>query len=136
MTESKHQLPKPDDAPSVAHSFTGIDPTEVYRQLEKAADEYANAERAALLAENMADTVYDSVFKALPPDAGAMELRKVTARSSELCKKARIDAIESRAKALKAKLKWQALMVKMDFLRTLETSLREQARRLGGAPGG
>lgn len=105
-----------------------IDPIKIYDEMTEAAERYANSQRVADLCEAAAEYAFDTVFLSIGD--GSVDKRKAQARSSVRHQEALKAYIDARKVALRDKLEWTALVTKLDFVRTLETSLRAQVQHI------
>lgn len=105
-----------------------IDPHKVYDEMSEAAERYAETQYVADMADKAAENAFDKAFLALRDEPGSIDRKKAQARASQQHQDALSAAIAAKREALKAKLSWQALVTKLEFVRTLETSLRAQAQ--------
>lgn len=105
-----------------------LDPHLIYDEMTEAADRYAETQYISDLAEKVAEKAFDDAFLALRDEPGSIDRKKAQARASQQHQDALSAAIAAKREALKAKLSWQALVTKLEFVRTLETSLRAQAQ--------
>jgi hypothetical protein len=104
-----------------------VDPDEIYAEMTAAADQYASDAYVADLAEIAADNAIDRAMLALRDGPGPLEMKRAEARSSRDAQEAAQALAGAKKTALASKLRWQALTTKLDFLRSLESSLRAQA---------
>ena len=104
-----------------------VDPDEIYAEMTAAADQYASDAYVADLAEIAADNAIDRAMLALRDGPGPLEMKRAEARSSKDALEAAEALAGAKRTALASKLRWQALVTKLDFLRSLESSLRAQA---------
>lgn len=107
-----------------------IDPHKTYDEMMEVADRYVEANYIADMADAAAEHAYDRAFLALKDEPGSVERKKAQARLNTTYQDALKAAIEARKHALKGKLEWQAVTTKLEFQRTLETSLRAQAQHI------
>ena len=112
-----------------------LNPEAIYDEMSSVADQYAHANYVAELAEHAADNEFDKAMLALRADPGSLEMKRAEARSSPDVQRAYKALAEAKRGALRMKLEWQALTTRLEFVRTMETSLRAQAQyvnKMGG----
>lgn len=107
-----------------------IDPEKVYDEMNEAAEDYSASQHIADLAEAAADFAFDRAFLALRDQPGSVERKKSDARSCPEHQVALRAYIDAKRVALKDKLHWTAILTRLEFIRTLETSLRAQAQHI------
>lgn len=108
-----------------------IDPHKVYDEMIEASERYAETQYIADMAEKAAENAFDKAFLALRDEPGSIDRKKAQARASAQHQTALDAFLGAKREALKRKLEWQALVTKLEFVRTLETSLRAQAQYVG-----
>lgn len=112
-----------------------IDPQKVYDEMVEVASRYAEAQYVADLAEAAAELVFDRKYLALRDEKCSVETKKATARSDPAYQEALAASIGAAKEALKSKLEWQAVTTRLDFQRTLETTLRAEATYINRSRG-
>lgn len=115
-----------------ANRFDKIDPEKIYDEMVEVGERYAEAQYLADMTEAATEKAFDETFV----DAeGSVEQRKALARLSKMHQDANRAWIAAKKIAHMAKLEWAAVTTKLEFQRTLETSLREQARNIDKSRG-
>lgn len=112
-----------------------LDPHLIYDEMSEAADRYAETQYIADLAEKAAEKAFDDAFLALRDEPGSIDRKKSQARASKSHQDALDAFLKAKREALRCKLAWQALTTKLEFVRTLETSLRAQAQHIDRSRG-
>lgn len=112
-----------------------LDPAAIYDEMYEIADQYAQANYVAELAEHAADHAFDKAMLSLRSEPGTLEMKRSEARASPEVQSAYKALAEAKRAALRMKLEWQAVTTRLEFVRTQETSLRAQAQFIDKARG-
>jgi hypothetical protein len=103
--------------------LSSFDPDQIANSLLAAGNDYADKNAAADALENTVKSIEGKHFL----DAeGNVEERKATARNRQEYKEYAAKATEARRLALRAKVYYDTLKVKVDLLRTLESTKRAE----------
>lgn len=117
----------------MASNLDRIDPQKVYDEMIECANRYAEAQYIADLADVAQENTFDKCYLALKEEKVSVETKKSMARSNPLHQEALKAYYGAAKEALKSKLEWQAMTTRLDFQRTLETTLRAEAQYINKA---
>lgn len=103
-----------------------LDPQAIYGELLAAIEEHVMALEESMKAEAQRDATKALIFTSL--DEGPVEYRKAMVLLDDRYKRYDIAYIDAVAKAKRAELEYKALVIKIELMRTIESSAREELR--------